>query len=129
MKLTYPKTERLKSRTAIDALFTAGKSISIYPLRLVVIRTTRLEIPKVMMGVSVSKRNFKKAVDRNYFKRLLREAYRLNQDALLEYLKNDPNQYNMMLLYQTKERLSFDEINQKTNLLFEKFQKSFIENP
>ena len=70
------------------------------------------------MGVSVSKKHFKNAVDRNYFKRVLRETYRLNKYLLLGNL-NTP--YAFMLLYQTKDRLSYEEINTKTIQLFEKF--------
>ncbi len=124
MKLTYPKTERLKSRNAIDLLFTAGKSVSVYPLRLVYVKTTNENGPKLMMGVSVSKRHFKKAVDRNYYKRLLRETYRFHQEILQEITNNQAGQFNMMLLYQTKERLTFQEIDLKTIQLFEKFKKS-----
>lgn len=70
------------------------------------------------MGISVSKKHFKKAVDRNYFKRVLRETYRHNKHLLLDKLDKP---YCIMFLYQTKDRLSFDEINTKTQLLFEKF--------
>jgi ribonuclease P protein component len=70
------------------------------------------------MGVSVSKRNFKKAVDRNYFKRVLRETYRLNKHILIDNLDKP---YSFMFFYQTKDRLSYEEINTKTIQLFEKF--------
>jgi ribonuclease P protein component len=72
----------------------------------------------IKMGVSVSKKNFKKAVDRNYFKRILRETYRLNKHILIDNLDKP---YAVMLFYQTKDRLSYDEINTKTIQLFEKF--------
>ena len=118
MNFSYPKNEKLKSKITIGLLFSEGKSVSKYPLRLV-FRTENVAIePKIKIGVSVSKRYCKKAVDRNYFKRVLRETYRLNQNML----KNSLGQsYSFMFFYQTKDRLSFGEINLKTIQLFEKF--------
>ena len=115
---TYPKSEKLKSRNTIDLMFKSGKSVSKYPLRLVFIKGNLDEGQKLKMGVSVSKKYFKKAVDRNYFKRVLRETYRLNKCLLTDNL---PEPYDFMLLYQTKDRLSYEEINLKTVQLFEKF--------
>ena len=118
MKFTYPKNEKLKSKTSIGLLFSEGKSVSKYPLRLVYHSGSLNEDEKIKMGVSVSKRNFKKAVDRNYFKRILRETYRLNKHLLIDNLDKP---YAFMLFYQTKDRLSYEEINTKTIQLFEKF--------
>lgn len=118
MNFTYPKAEKLKSKTTIDLLFSKGKSVAKYPLRLVYIAGNFGENTPIKMGVSVSKKHFKNAVDRNYFKRVLRETYRLNKHLLLENL-NEP--YAFMFLYQTKDRLSYEEINKKTIQLFEKF--------
>ena len=69
-------------------MFTEGKTVSKYPLRLayIPISQTEAEGMPLKMGVSVSKKHFKKAVDRNYFKRLLREAYRHNKQVLLNGL-------------------------------------------
>ncbi|MFA5555542.1 MAG: ribonuclease P protein component [Flavobacteriaceae bacterium] len=120
MKFTYPKSEKLKSRKQIEKLFNSRKSVSKYPLRLMYLAHENTENP-FQISVSVSKKHFGKAVDRNYFKRILRETYRLNQHLLRKNL-NKP--YSFMLLYQSKERLSFEEINQKTIELFEKFQQS-----
>jgi len=122
MNFTYPKTEKLKSKITIDLLFSKGKSVSKYPLRLVYVESD-YGIPeasgqKIKMGVSVSKKNFKHAVDRNYFKRVLRETYRLNKHLLVDHLDKP---YAMMFFYQTKDRLSYEEINTKTIQLFEKF--------
>ncbi|MBL7867682.1 ribonuclease P protein component [Flavobacterium lindanitolerans] len=116
---TYPKTEKLKSRTTIDSMFREGKSVSKFPLRLVYKKQAFDEGQKLKIGVSVSKKYFKKAVDRNYFKRVLRETYRLNKNLLLDSLEES---YAFMLLYQTKERLSYEDINHKTIQLFEKFR-------
>jgi len=118
MNFSYPKAEKLKSRTTINLLFSEGKSVAKYPLRLVY-RKADLNFDKnSKMGVSVSKKYFKKAVDRNYFKRVLRETYRLNKHLLMDNL---PEPYVFMFFYQTKDRLSYEEINTKTIQLFEKF--------
>jgi ribonuclease P protein component len=118
MNFTYPKNEKLKSRITIGLLFTEGKSVSKYPLRLVYKAGSLNESEKIKMGVSVSKKNFKKAVDRNYFKRVLRETYRLNKHLLIDNLDQP---YSFMFFYQTKDRLTYEEINTKTIQLFEKF--------
>ncbi|WP_298117651.1 ribonuclease P protein component [Flavobacterium sp.] len=117
MDFSYPKNEKLKSRKTIDLLFTEGKSVSKFPLRLVYIPLQESD-EKIKFGVSVSKKHFKKAVDRNYFKRVLRECYRLNKNLILDKI-NQP--FAVMFFYQTKDRLSYQEINEKTILLFEKF--------
>lgn len=122
MKYTYPKHEKLKSRTLIDLLFSEGKTVSKYPLRLVYVQITDTDDSKIKLGVSVSKKHFKKAVDRNYYKRVLREVYRLNKSILFDAIE-DKN-YAFMLLYQTKDRLNYQEVNEKTIQLFEKFQKA-----
>lgn len=118
MDAKYPKHEKLKSRKAIDTLFAKGKSVSKFPLRLVYIAHPEMETGLIQIGVSVSKKHFKRAHDRNYFKRVLRETYRLNKASLVQNLDKP---YAMMLLYQTKDRLSFQDINAKTIALFEKF--------
>lgn len=125
MKFTYPKKQKLKLKSTINSLFSEGQSVSKYPLRLVYIplplNPEVAVFEQCKIGVSVSKRNFKKAVDRNYFKRILRESYRLNQQILSENLSQP---FAIMLFYQTKDRLTSHEINQKMILLLEKFVKS-----
>lgn len=118
MKFTYPKSEKLKSKKTIDLLFSKGKSVSKFPLRLVYITLNPEDGSQTTVGVSVSKKHFKHAVDRNYYKRILRETYRLNKNLLLEPL-HEP--YAFMLFYQTSDRLTYEEILQKTVQLFEKF--------
>lgn len=118
MRNTYPKHEKLKSKTTIDLLFSEGKSVSKYPLRLVYVPAVLENEERIKFGVSVSKKYFKKAVDRNYFKRVLRETYRLNKELLLENLEQP---YAFMFFYQTKDKLPYSEINEKTIQLFQKF--------
>jgi len=117
-RYTYPKHEKLKSRTTIGLLFTEGKTVSKYPLRLVYIPAPEPQEGMLQMGISVSKKHFKRATDRNYFKRVLRETYRHNKHLLLDKLDKP---YSIMFLYQTKDKLSYEEINTKTIQIFEKF--------
>jgi len=114
---TYPKLEKLKSRTIIDLMFTEGKSVSKYPLRLVYVPIDEnyTDGSPLKMGVSVSKKYFKRAHDRN---RVLREVYRHHKHIIINRLDKP---YAFMFFYQTKDRLSFEEINTKCILLFEKF--------
>ncbi|MDW8851574.1 ribonuclease P protein component [Flavobacterium sp. MMLR14_040] len=126
MNFTYPKNERLKSKTTIGLLFSEGKSVSKYPLRLVYRQAEAGSEEKIKIGVSVSKKYFKKAVDRNYFKRVLRETYRLNKHLLWVNLEEP---YSFMFFYQTKDRLSYEEINTKTIQLFEKFLLQINKTP
>ena len=71
----FGKQERLKSRKQIDALFAGGKSVTAFPVRVKYQWVPRAAgaVP-VLAGVSVSRRAFKHAADRNRVKRLLREA-------------------------------------------------------
>lgn len=120
MKPTYSKIEKLKKKKYIDLLFSEGKSVSKYPLRLVYVALEENEVP-IEFGVSVSKRYFKRAVDRNYYKRILREVYRLNKEMIYSSIDKP---YAMMFFYQTKERLTYAEIDEKTKLLFDKFKEA-----
>jgi ribonuclease P protein component len=118
MSFTYPKHEKIKSQKHIDLLFSEGKSVTKFPLRLLYVPIELENDEKIKIGVSVSKKNFKKAVDRNHYKRLLRECYRLNKHLLLETIERS---YAIMLFYQTKDAMTFVDMNEKAVQLFEKF--------
>lgn len=81
----YPKDEKLKKDNEITLLFAKGKWKSCRNLRIIILKNhPDLHTENVKLGVSVSKRYFKKAVHRNRIKRLLRECYRLNKDLFKE---------------------------------------------
>lgn len=117
MKHSYPKNEKLKRKNTINLLFSEGKSIKKYPLRLVYVPLNNQKEP-VQIGVSVSKRYFKNATDRNYFKRVLRECYRLNKNILHT---GSEQSYAFMLLYQTRKKIAHQELNATTKFIFQKF--------
>lgn len=117
MVARYPKNEKLKSRKTIGALFAGGKSVTKFPLRLVYLP---IEEAPTQVAVSVSKKFFKRAVDRNYYKRLLREAYRKNKAQLIDGL----SPHAFMIVYQTRERLTAAEVESKMQALFDKFHRA-----
>ncbi|MBT8254437.1 MAG: ribonuclease P protein component [Flavobacteriaceae bacterium] len=118
MKFNYGKKEKLKSRKLIDQLFAEGRSLSVYPLKLVYIPARFQDDSRLKAGVSVSKRNFKNAVTRNRVKRLIRESYRLNKSVLFN---NMTTQYALMILYIGKTEPSFAEVNTAMRALLKKF--------
>ena len=118
MKFTFGKKEKLKGEKLIAQLFAEGQSVAAYPLRLVYLQTTFEDDVKVKAGVSVTKRNFKRAVDRNRIKRLMREAYRLQKAV---FFNNSSTQYALMILYIGKDKPDFMAINQKMKQILDKF--------
>lgn len=64
------------------------------------------------MAVSVPKRLFKRAVDRNLLKRRIREAYRLNKVELYSLLDQKNRKLNMVIQYQQREITDFHIIEQ-----------------
>ena len=120
MDTSYSRKERLKSKKLIEKMFAEGRSISAYPLRLVYLETNFTDGVDIKTGVSVSKRYFKSAVDRNRIKRLLREAYRLNKPV---YFNNFSTQCAFMILYIGNEKPTFEEVDKAMKQLLEKVLK------
>lgn len=118
MPYRYGKKDKLKSNKHIEQLFAEGKALTVFPLRLIYLKKEFDDDSLIKTGVSVSKRLHKTAVARNRIKRLLREAYRLNKPL---YFNNSSTSYAFMILYISKDGTTFDEINDKMNLLFQKF--------
>ena len=118
MSFKYGKIDKLKSKKNIEQLFNEGKAITVYPLRLIYLKTEFDDGSVIKTGVSVSKRLHKTAVARNGIKRLLREAYRLNKPL---YFNNSSASYSFMILYLSKDGTTFDKLNNSMKLLFKKF--------
>lgn len=96
---TFHKSQRLTSFSEIETLFSGnGKSFSIYPIRLIYCKSERQE-SGIKLLISVSKRHFHNAVDRNRVKRQIREAFRLNCHQLNDNVANRNLSLNVALLW------------------------------
>jgi len=119
MRNTFRKEEKLKKKNLITDLFASGKSASVFPLKMIYLKNDHESPFKVMAGVSVSKRNFKLAVDRNRIKRLMRESYRKNKHLI--YNDDDTKKHILMFIYQAKREVSYEQMEEKMIELIKKF--------
>lgn len=124
---TLPKSERLCSKKLFDQLFSQSESLAKYPIRLVWTETALPETDgPVQVAFTVPKRKFKRAVDRNRLKRLMREAYRTNKMRLHTVLRSRQKQIALLILYTGKDGADFVEIREKIiltlNRLIERYE-------
>jgi ribonuclease P protein component len=120
---SYNKTEKLKSRKTLNTLFTGGKSFSVFPIKVFYLLPETNEI-MVQAGVGVSAKNFRKAVDRNRIKRLLRECYRLNKLSLHAVLEQKQKGMAVFFLYIGKEMPGYAMLNEKMQTALTKLEVS-----
>ncbi|MBU3010938.1 ribonuclease P protein component [Polaribacter vadi] len=118
MKFTLGKQERLKSRKLIEKLYKEGNSVKAFPLRMVYLQTVHTSDFPAQVGVSVAKRNFKRAPHRNRLKRLMRETYRLQKEIIYNNLEEP---YVFMISYIGKEEKPYEELFSKMNKLLNLF--------
>jgi|JI102314A1RNA_FD_contig_41_5434494_length_978_multi_13_in_0_out_0_2 ribonuclease P protein component len=118
---SFPKSERLYKKKDIQELFDKGSSFYLYPFKVIIQKPADLDTNQVLF--SVSKKNFKKAVDRNLIKRRMREAYRLNKAALPQTSK-----LQMAYIYTAKDILEFDKIRDKMVASFKRLGEDEIGN-
>ena len=107
MKHTLGKEERLKSKKLIERLYKEGNSVKAFPLRMIFLQTEHTSKFPSQVGVSVPKRNFKRAVDRNRIKRLMRESYRLQKEIVYNNLEKP---YVFMISYIGKEECTYEAL-------------------
>ncbi len=125
---TFRKAERLCSKKHIEALFAGdNRSLTAYPLRAVYTETkvekiVNSNLPNcklVSLLISVSKRHFKHAVDRNRAKRLIREAYRLNKGLLLDHI-SEYTQLDLAFIWMSDELCDYAIIETKMKTLLQR---------
>lgn len=117
MRFTFKKEEKLKSRKLIGQLFEEGESISKFPLRIFYLKVEHSSKYSIQATFSAPKKKFKKAVDRNRIKRLMREAYRKNKHLLYDAINE---KYIIMFTFIDENEHKYVEIEEKMIVLLKK---------
>jgi ribonuclease P protein component len=117
---TFTKSERLCSKVIIDDVFGTGKTIVGPSFKLIWKRAEGIQPVSVQILITVPKRNFKKAVDRNKIKRRIREIYRKNKQIIYQQAKSQS--YYLMLIYTGKDIIEYKEAEEKIIKLFERLK-------
>jgi ribonuclease P protein component len=115
-EFTLGRKERLRSRKLIDKVFNEGKSFSVFPYRIYYLKA----IIPLQFGVGVSKKNFRRAVDRNRIKRLSREAYRLQKRILDEKTKEKGKSLSVFFIYIGKELPAYPALFEKMHVILKR---------
>jgi len=124
----FGKESKLKSRNVIQQLFSEGKHVLVYPLKAVYIFGDEQHPLPLQAGVSASKRNFKKAVDRNRIKRLIRETYRLQKPKLENHLIQNKQTLSVFFMYIGKEMPEYKQLMESTEKIIKRIVKIADEN-
>jgi ribonuclease P protein component len=80
-------------------------------------------------GVTVSSRKFKKAVQRNRVKRVLREAYRLQKVTLQNTLREHEKAMVLFIIYIGKDLPVFSEVQDKVQIILQRLAENILNNP
>ena len=122
------KTEKLKSAKAIEGLFSNGKLISYGSLILKYKIRPSIEPVPFKMGVTVSRKKFKKSVDRNFVKRVLRETYRLRKLEFLRLINEQFPGADFMFIYNTNTKPEFAKTMEEMDGILRKLSSKVRKN-
>jgi ribonuclease P protein component len=122
---TFKKNERLSGQKIIELLFSEGRSFAVFPFRMVWMENKLDETSPAKVLITVSKKKFKRAVDRNLIKRRIREAYRRHKTDFYNFLDDKKIHCDIVLLYNADTILTFKELEEKIILLLHRFQTEY----
>ncbi len=113
------KDERLCSKKSISKLLIEGNKYFMPPFSVEWIEMPGNQKYSLQLLVVVPKRFFKKAVERNRLKRLIRETFRIHKEILGKVLKEKNKKLAIMFLYNSDEMKNFEEVETKVSLILQ----------
>jgi len=129
MQFQLKKTERLHKKSEIDFIFKNGKRLHEPPLTVIHSLLPELdEQSSIKFLIGVPKKKFKKAVDRNLFRRRLREAYRLHRNSLRSVVEADEQTLGLVILFNGTHGNNYKEIEVKIILLLRRLEDIYAKH-
>lgn len=106
----FGKAYKLCSRKTIGRLFKEGKQLRAFPLSVSFLEVENSEKVPFQVVISAPKRQFRRAHDRNYVKRLIKEVLRKEKQPLEDLLIASGKQLALFIVYTNKEVLTYPEL-------------------
>lgn len=125
---TFSKEERLSHKSEIDALFHEGLSFTLGAFR--VFYLLRPPAPSgipIKILVAVPKKKFRRAVDRNRLRRMIREAYRLNKHLLMEKRASIPGVLHLGFVYIADSEIAYTLLEKEISGCLERLGRILLE--
>ena len=119
-KQVFPHVEHLKSSLSIKEVMDANQSVYSYPIKCYYDLSEQSDRAVVQLAVTVPKKRFHHAVDRNRLKRLMREGYRLHKKMLAV---PDGMCCRLCWIYVSKDMATFTEMQEAAAAVFQKINQ------
>ena len=120
----FGKSYKLCSKIQISRLFSNGKQVKSTDLNLIFLKDEFNIEKSFQVMISVSKKKYKKAVQRNLIKRVCREAIRENKLILESYLIGNGKKVLFIVNYKGPISPKQEELKPQIKSLFEKLIKN-----
>ena len=125
---SFKKEERLCNIQLIEKLYHNGSSFLVYPFRIIWLSSEANSEFPVQVLISIPKKKFKRAVDRNLLKRRIREIYRLQKsEDLFPFLNERSEKIVLAINYIGNEIAEYASMEKKFNAAMLRLKKNIAD--